>query len=478
MLKQVIHIRIFVIDGFSSRFRYNTGTGLREPDINPNNINNRYYTPTNLQAYFARGNVDLLNKYLFTATFRADASSVFAGDNQWGYFPAVGAAWKIKEESFLKDSKLIQDLKLRIGWGKTGQSNIGQAFPSRLLFQPGSQNSQYLPGVITYSPKDYNPDLTWEKTNSLNLGLDFEFFKNSMLTGSIDLYKRKTVDLLSTVAFPPGGTVATEFLKNIGSMNSDGAEVSLNVKAITTDNFSLSIGGNIAYNINEITDLQGVTVTQDNSSNIGGTGNNLAYNPVGYQPYSAWVFEQVYDAAGQPIVESYKDRNGDGIITNADRYYVGLRPNWTYGFNMNVSYLNWDLTTSFRGQLGGQVYNLKKQQNGYLQSAIPTQSSEYVQNTLNFSNGSANPLFNNFNGNGIFSDYLLEDATFLRCDNISLAYKIAKFVGKSSLRLSGTVNNAFLITKYSGQDPENFNAIDRNFYPRPRTYTLGLSLDF
>ena len=199
---------------------------------------------------------------------------------------------------------------------------------------------------------------------------------------------------------------------------------------------------------------------------------------MGYQPYSAFVYEQIYNASGEPIVGAYSDRNKDGKINESDEYYVALRPNWTYGFNATFGYKNFDLTANFRGQIGGQVYNLKKQQNGYIQAAIPSQSTEYIQNVLNFYNGTASPLFDTYLGNAERSDYLLEDASFLRCDNISLGYKFAKFVGKSSLRVSGTVNNAFLVKKYTGQDPENFDAIDGNFYPRPRTFTFGVGLDF
>ena len=474
----------FKTDGNSISYRNDTDTGIREQYIKDvNNPNNREYRPRNLQAFFARGNVDLAGKYLLTATLRADGTSVFAKNQRWGYFPAVGAAWKLKEETFLKESNFVQDLKLRLGWGKTGQASLPggsiqrEYFPYLPTFIPGDASSQYLPNVTPYTVGSYNAELTWEKTTTYNLGLDFELFNNSILTGSVDVYQRKTNDLLAVVPLAAGDTGGTEYLKNIGSLDSNGFEVSLNVKAIKTDDISLNFGGNIAYNYSTISELKGITRTSAGGG-IGGTGNNLAYHAVGYQPYSAFVYEQVYDVSGQPIVGAYKDRNEDGIINDSDEYYVALRPNWTYGFNATFGYKNFDLSANFRGQIGGQVYNLKKQQNGYRQAAIPTQSTEYIQNVLNFYNGTASPLFDTYIGNAERSDYLLEDATFLRCDNISLGYKFAKFMGKSSLRVSGAVNNAFLVTKYTGQDPENFDAIDGNFYPRPRTYTLGVSLDF
>jgi len=468
-------------DGFSEQFQNNLSTGIREPKIDPENPYNRYFLPLNLQAYFARTNFDLLGKYLFTATFRADASSLFQKDKRWGYFPAVGAAWKLKEETFLKNINSIQDLKLRIGWGKTGQANIAGTvgyFPSRPLFGIGNVNGQYLPGLNTYTALPFDPNITWEKTSTINLGLDFELFQGSILTGSFDVYKRKTSDLLAVVPSPPGqGTGGSEFIKNVGSIDGNGFELNLNVKAIRTDDFYLGLGGNIAYNYNSVTDLKGVSVVQDTGSGLNQTGVYLAFNPVGGQPYSAWVFQQIYDTKGQPIVGAYTDLNGDGKIDNGDRYYKALRPNWTFGFNSTFNYKNWDFTANFRGQIGGQVYNLKRLTNGNIQSGAPLNGTS-LNNVLNFYDGSASPLFTNFNGNATFSDYLLEDASFLRCDNVSLGYKFAKFINKSTLRLSGSVNNLFIVTKYSGQDPENFNGIDRSFYPRPRTYTFGVNLDF
>ncbi|MGL2987047.1 SusC/RagA family TonB-linked outer membrane protein [Flavobacterium sp. RSSA_27] len=471
----------FKVDGYSDRYRYNDQTGLRESVIDPNNQNNRYYSPLNLQAYFARANFDILDKYLFTATFRADGSSLFQENKRWGYFPAVGAAWKLKEESFLKDSNFIQNLKLRLGWGKTGQQNITGSvgyFPSSPLFQIGNVNSQYLPGVNTYSARAFNPNITWEKTDNYNLGMDFELFKNGILSGAFDVYKRKTNDLLAVVPVPPGQGLSSTFIDNVGSIDSKGFEANLDVKVIQSEDANFTIGGNIAYNYSEVSDLRGISAVQASESGLPtGTGLFLANHAVGYQPYSAWVFQQIYDDKGQPIPNAFRDLNGDNQITNADRYYKALRPNWTYGFTTTVNYKNFDLVANFRGQIGGQVYNSRIITTGFTDRAIQGTSSA-LNNVLNFNDGTANPLYKDFNGNNTFSDYLLEDASFLRLDNITLGYKFAKFINSSSLRIYGSVNNVFIVTKYSGQDPENFNAIDNNFYPRPRTYTFGLSLDF
>jgi hypothetical protein len=346
------------------------------------------------------------------------------------------------------------------------------------LFQLGNVNSQYLPGVNTYSALAFNPDITWEKTNNYNAGLDFEFFSKSILSGNFDIYKRDTKDLLAVVPVAPGQGLSSTFIDNIGSIESKGFELNLDVKVIQTDSFNFNLGGNIAYNYSEVTDLEGISAVQATESGLPtGTGLFLANHAVGQQPYSAWVFQQIYDTNGQPIPNAFRDLNGDNKIDNNDRYYKALRPNWTYGFNTTFTYKNWDLTANFRGQIGGQVYNSRLTTTGFTDRAIQGTSSA-LNNVLDFYDGTANPLFKDFNGNSTFSDYLLEDATFLRLDNVTLGYKFAKFINSSSLKVYGSVNNAFIATKYSGQDPENFNAIDNNFYPRPRTFTFGLSLDF
>ncbi len=471
----------FKIDGTKDNYQYNLTTGLREVNIDANNPTNRYYSPTNLQSFFGRTNFDILNKYMFTATLRADGTSYFKKENRWGYFPAAGFAWKMKEESFLKNSNLIKELKLRIGWGKTGQNSIAGIvgyFPSRPLFSIGNNNSQYLPGINLYSAKAYNADLTWEKTTTINAGLDFEFFKNSILSGSFDIYKRETTDLLSKYTLPPGQGLSNEFIGNVGSTEGKGFELLLNVKAVNSDKFNLGFTSNIAYNYTKVTDLKGVSNINSPDGGIpNGTGGNLAFNAPGEQPHSAWVYQQIYDASGNAIIGAYADLNGDHVINNDDKYYRAIRPNWTFGFGTNINYKNWDFSASFRGQLHGQTYDAKTITNGFIDHATEGTSAA-LNNVLNFYNGSANPLIQNVRNNIAYSDYMLQDATFVRCDNMTLGYKVNNFVKGAALRLYTSVNNAFLITKYKGQDPESFNGIDNNFYPRPRIYTFGLNLDF
>ena len=470
----------FKNDGNKEIYRYNETTGVREVLPNDNNPNNRYYNVLNLQSFFGRANFDLTNKYLLTLSLRADGSSLFKEDKRWGYFPAAALAWKLKEEEFIKNINFINDVKVRLGVGKTGQQDItGNVgfYPSTPLFTIGSNNSQYLDNSNLYSALVFNEDLTWEKTTTYNLGIDFDLFKNNFLSGSFDIYRRETTDLLARVPLPPGQGLSDTFIKNVGSTESKGFELSLNFKPVKTDNFNLEIATNVAYSYVEITDLKDVTTLSAGGSLPTGTNVNIAQNAVGFQPYSFWVFQQLYDGNGAAIPGAFVDRNADGVITNDDRYYKAVTPNWTFGFGINFNYKQWDFSSSFRGQLGGQVYNARKLTSGWVDRSIPTNSNS-LSNVLDFYNGAADIQFQNYNGNATFSDYFLEDATFLRCENIVLGYRFNKFYKNSSMRVYGAINNPFILTKYTGQDPENFGAIDNNFYPRPTSFTFGLNFDF
>ncbi|QEE51457.1 TonB-dependent receptor [Flavobacterium alkalisoli] len=473
----------FVNDGYKTIYQYNTNTGLREERINEANPTNRYYNKMVLESFFGRANVDLMDKYLFTFTLRADASSLFRKDLRWGYFPAAGFAWRITDESFLKDNTTIKNLKLRLGYGQTGQQDItGTAgfYPSSPIFSPGDPNSQYLPGTNTYSANPFNDQLTWETTTTYNVGLDFAFFKNDLISGSVDVYQRDTDDLLVKSSVPPGQFLTNEITQNVGSMTNKGVELGLTIRPIVTEDFTWDVTGNFAYNIGEVKNLKDVQMIDATESGLPvQTGVRLARHSVGEQPYSAWVFEQLYDTDGNPIVGAFKDRNGDGVITNDDRYFEALRPNWTYGFSTNFTYKNLDFSASFHGQADGQVYNSVKLVGGWTNRALPNNTNS-LNNVLDFYNGAADPRFETIQGNIPLSDYYLENASFLRCDNLTLGYRFNNLIkdGQGSLRLYAAVNNVFLITKYSGQDPENFNALDNNFYPRPRVYSLGLNFDF
>ena len=471
----------FENDGNKDEYKYNNETGLRELTIDTQNPTNRYYNELNLQSFFGRTNINLADKYLITMSLRADASSLFTENNRWGYFPAAALAWKINEEEFVKNIKIINTLKLRLGWGNTGQQDITGVvgfYPSIPLFEIGSSTSQYLNGVALYSAKPFNKNLTWEKTTTYNAGIDFDFFKNNFVSGTFDVFYRQTKDLLAKVPVAPGQGLTDSFVKNVGETESKGFELGLSIKPIHTETTQFETYGNVAYSHAEVTNLEDVSrITANESSIPTGTGVKIAYHAVGYQPYAAWVFKQLYDAQGNPIHGAFADFNGDGVTDNDDRYYKSLRPNWTFGFGFNFNYKNFDLSSSLRGQIGGQVYNSRRLTSGWVNKAIPNNSNS-LSNVLDFYSGAADFNFVDVKGNVPFSDYFLEDATFLRCENIVMGYTLTNFFKSVNLRVYGALNNPFIITKYDGQDPENFNAIDNNFYPRPKSFTLGLSMDF
>lgn len=474
----------FKNDGNSEQYRYNEITGLREVNENPANLNNRYYNEMNLQSFFGRANVDLLDRYLFTFSLRADASSLFVADdpwdsNAWGFFPAAAFAWKIKSENFMKNANFVNDLKLRIGWGKTGQQDITAAvgyYPNTPLFVAGSNSSQYIPGAGLYSALPFNPDLTWEKTTTYNLGIDFSFFKNNFISGSFDIYQKFTDDLLARVTVPPGQGFSDTFVKNVGEIEGKGFEVNLNMNAYQTEDWNISLNGNVGYVYNEVTDIGG-QANINRGGSLRGTGSFLLSDVVGEQAQSAYVFKQVYDTNGNPIPGAFVDLNGDNIINDNDRYYAQIAPNWTYGFGLNVSYKKWDLSSGFVGQVGGNLYNFNKLNYGFTDAVVPANNNS-ITNALNFYDGAANPAFETVNGNIQFSDYFLEDATFLRCNNIVLGYTFDNMIKNGNVRMYGAVSNPFIITDYSGLDPENPGGIERDFYPRPTTFTLGVNFDF
>ena len=476
----------FKNDGNKNLYDYDPDTGLRFEEINQNNPNNRYYNVLNLQSFFGRTNIDLLNKYLFTFSLRADASSLFVSDDiwdsdVWGIFPAAAFAWKITSEDFMANQGFFNDLKLRLGWGRTGQQDVSQIsgvgyYPTTPLFTAGDNNSTYIPGVGLYSATPFNPNLTWEKTTTYNLGIDFGLLKNNLIVGSFDIYQRFTEDLLAKVNVPAGQGFSDTFVDNVGEIEGRGFELNLIVNAVQQDNLNIAVNGNVGYVYNEVTDIGGqADINRGNT--LRGTGAFLTSDVVGQQAQSAHVFKQLYDTSGNPIPGAFADLNGDNIINDDDRYYVQMAPNWTYGFGLDISYKNWDFSSGFIGQVGGNLYNFNKLNFGFTDTAIPANNNS-ITNALDFYNGAANPVFENVNGNIQFSDYYIEDATFLRCNNIVLGYTFNNMIKNGMARIYGAVSNPFIITDYSGTDPQNFGAVDKEFYPRPTTFTVGINLDF
>lgn len=466
----------FTNDGVKDLYRYTNG--VREQI--PVGAANFYYNELNLQSFFGRANVDILGKYLFTLSYRADASSLFKPTNRWGHFPSVAFAWKASEEDWIKNADLFSELKLRLGWGKTGQQDITRVvgfYPYTPLFATGSIQYFYFPNTGLYTALPYNPDLTWETTTSYNTGIDFSS-KSGRVSGSLDYYYKSTTDLLAKVPTPAGQSLSNEFVTNVGELSNQGVELGVNLIPVRGENFTWELNGNIAFNKGKVEDLNDTEkIIADESGLPSSTGTKLAYHAVGQQPYSAFVYQQVYDNSGRVLPNVFVDRNGDGAINDSDKYFVALRPNWTYGFGTAVNYKKIDLTANFRGQIGGKAYYSQRVTRGYTEASNPANSTA-LYNVLNFYNGAADDRFQTKVDANELSDYNLQDATFLKLDNVTLGYRLDNLFKSVSIKVYGSVNNVFVITKYDGQDPENFNAIDNNFYPRPRVYTLGVNVDF
>lgn len=439
--------------------------------------NNDYEGKLTLLGFYGRGIFTIADKYILTGSIRRDATSRFYNGtdlkNNWGTFMAASGAWKIKNESFLKDSKVISDLKLRAGWGETGQQEVGDYYNSFASYGVSTTTAQYGFGdqfYFMYRPNQYNPNLTWETTETINAGLDFGFF-NNRITGSFDWFKKNTRDLLAEVQVP-AGEFSNKNIKNIGQMETDGLEFLINVNPIKTEDFKWDFSFNVAHYNPKVTQFndvaEGYKIQQGGIS--GGVGNTVQAHAVGYTPFSFYVYQQVYDASGKPLDGAYVDRNGDGNTTTADKYlYKSTTPDATFGFSTRFAYKNWDLSTSLRAVLGNYVYNNFASQSNVQSIA----TNDYLQNISSTaaSYGFTTPQY--------WSDAFVEDASFLRMDNLTLGYNFGDLFNKgSNLRVYGMAQNVFVVTDYSGVDPEIFGNIDNGFYQRPKVYSLGLNFQF
>ncbi|MEY4659971.1 MAG: hypothetical protein RJB36_1737 [Bacteroidota bacterium] len=465
------------------------------------------YTKNVLLSYYARAIYSFKGKYIVNASLRRDGSSRFSPEQRWGFFPAVSGAWLINEEDFLKDSKTINMLKLRAGWGVTGQQDgIGDYSYIGNYFL-GATTAQYAFGGQYYQvlrPAGFDANLKWETTTSYNLGLDFGF-KNDRFSGSIDVYRKETSDLLATVPVPAGTNFTNMILTNVGGMRNQGIEFSLNTGIIATKNTRLDWTVNATYNENSVTKLSRVADSTSPGVLVGGIGggigNTIQVHQVGYPTFTYFVLEQQYDSNGDMIqvgeqanvdvnhdgsitaadkwkdTSAYVDRNNDGIINIDDRYYGGqAAPKMFLGTAFNFTYKKWYAGFSMRSELGATIYNNLHSNSATFQTIDGTKkylnniSSLYyedeVQKTTN---------------NQLLSDHYLEKADFLRMDFVNIGYRFGKLKftnNKLGLNASFTVQNVFVVTHYKGQDPEVNGGIDNNFYPRPRVYSLNLTFDF
>lgn len=453
-----------------------------------NKLNSAEAHHTSLVSYFGRINYSFLNRYLLTATVRQDGTSRFskADGNRWGTFPSVGLAWKMKEEGFLKDVSVLSDLKLRLGWGITGQQNISEDDFPYLARYVNNKNGAYYPigdeYLPTSRPREYNSKLKWEETTTWNGGFDFGFL-NGRINGNVDYYYRKTKDLINRVKIAAGTNFNTELLSNIGSLVNQGIELSINAKPIVTKDFVWDLGYNITYNKNEITELTGgsdpnyYVPTGDISH---GTGNKIQAHKVGYPAYSFYVYQQVYDTNGKPIENQFVDRNGDGITNDNDRY-VYKKPvgDVLMGLTSKMTYKNFDFSFALRASFNNYLYN------DVLADRADVSTKGLWSTSGFYSNRPLDAVRLGFQGVGDYfkSDYFVQNASFVRCDNITLGYTF-KDILKSNVyqgtqgRVFATIQNPFVITKYKGLDPEVFGGIDNNIYPRPTTVMFGVSLQF
>lgn len=425
-----------------------------------------------LLSFFGRLNYTFKDRYLLTVTVRGDATSRFAKDKRWGVFPAVALGWKINQEAWMQGAAgWLSDLKLRLGWGKTGQQEIGEtinylalyALASPSVSYPNGTNGWYLP---VYA-RGYNPDLTWETTTSWNAGLDFGFF-NNRITGSIEYYKRKTTDLLAYVAVPAGSSTTNMLNRNIGSLENYGVEFNIAAKPIVTNDFTWTLSYNVGWNHNEITELTTGASQLKTGGISGGNGNTVQIHAEGHPANSFYLFQQVYDESGAPLEGVYVDQDGNGQIDDSDKIInKSPDPKVTMTFGSQFRYKKWDLGFNIRASIGNYVYN-------------NVLSTKAVYNDL-FTYGLNNVVENDyyFEQPRYMSDYYLRNASFVRCDNITLGYTWDNLLNdKLRLRLFGAVQNPFVITKYKGVDPEVFGGIDNSVYPRATTYSLGLVATF
>jgi iron complex outermembrane receptor protein len=444
--------------------------------------NTLYKSENYLVSFFGRFNYSLLDRYLLTFTIRDDGSSRFSKDNRWGVFPSAALAWKINEEPILKKADWLSDLKLRLGWGITGQQ---EGIGDYTYFASYTTNSKgaYYPIIgegVTYRPDAYNPDLTWEKTTTWNAGLDFGIL-NGRLSMSLDWYYRKTKDLINTVFVPAGSNFAEKVTSNIGSLHNTGLEYSINWRPIVTNDWTWELGYNVTWNKNQIDELvassgEDYKITYGGRAVGTGSADGVKAWKVGQSASAYYVFQQVYDEAGQPIEGQFVDRNADGVINNDDRYfYKQSTPDVTMGLTSKVMYKNWDLGFSMRANLNNYNYFALDAGNANLSLSNLSQGDAW-KNVMKME---TEKNWNYVDGNDAMSDYFIRNASFLKLDNITLGYSFPKLFGSTiNGRVYATAQNVFTITKYDGLDPEVDGGYDSTLYPRPFTAIVGLNLNF
>lgn len=459
-------------------YQRNTFRGDTLPDDKPPVF--PFDKPQNrLASFFGRLQYTFMEKLFLTVSLRADGSSRFAPKQRWGYFPSAALSYNLIQDQ--SNEKILSLVKLRAGWGATGQQDIGSNYSYQSYFNLSSLTAQYQFGDRFYQmarPSAYDPNIKWETTTTYNGGIDFAFLQDRV-SASVDLYFKKTDDLLNVVSTPAGANFGTTVLTNVGNVENRGVEIQINTIPVKTNDFQWNLGFNVTANDNKITKLTAIRDSLDPGTRVGGisggTGNTIQIYSVGYPVNSFFVYKQVYDEKGKPIEGVFQDLNGDGILNQSDMYhYRQPAPRIFYGVSSNFTYKGAFLGFVIRGSEGNYVYNNVESNSGTYQ-AILAQST-------NLSNASANVLDSRFTGVGqnadyrILSDYYIRKASFIRMDNLNFGYDFGNVTKGLGLKVSGTIQNVFLLTNYSGIDPEIPGGIDNTYYPRPRTFVLGLSL--
>ena len=435
-----------------------------------------------LISFFGRANYGFADRYLLTATLRADGTSRFQ-NHKWGIFPSVAFAWNVKNEPFMKGVEKLSTAKVRLSWGETGQQEVGGYYDTFAQFlminSPGSyyfvNGGDYTAPIVALG---YSADLKWETTTTYNAGIDFGLW-NDRLRLSADVYKRDTRDILNYIPVPALSNLTNYLNSNIGTMTNKGFEIDLNGILIETRDMSWTAGINMAYNNNKITKL---TASDENATGIdagddvgGGTGNKVQRFEVGHPMLVYYLYQQVYDTDGKPINGVYVDRNNDGQINADDKYLTHKpAPDYTFGFNTNFTYKNWTAALSGHASVGNWVYNNVASDTEMLADLW---TNQFVSNRVSSATES---MFTQAQYN---SDYYLRDGSFLKLDNFTLGYTFPKLFNinadrSASLNIFGTVQNIHTFTKYNGVDPEIHNGLDKTLYPRPRTYVCGIKLNF
>ncbi|NER14649.1 SusC/RagA family TonB-linked outer membrane protein [Leptobacterium flavescens] len=472
-----IKSKIDVTGGYSYQRFFRSGRSVTTDGNGTVTAPTPFATQNSLISYFGRLNYSYDDRYLVTVNYRNDASSRLNPRDRRQGFGGVSVAWNLINEKFIQDSNIFSNLKIRAGYAETGQQEINQDFGYLPRFTTGDDQVRYQFGnefVTTIRPEEFDPNIRWEISKTYNFGLDYGFF-NNRLNGSVEVYFRDVEDVLNFISVPAGTNLSNALVTNIGNLENSGVEFTINAVPVQTEDFTWNANFNISFFDNEITKL---TLTDDPSFQgnptggiAGGVGNTIQINSVGFEQNSYFVFQQVYDGAGNPIEGLYVDTNGDGQITPDDRVrFKSPNPNATIGFSSNFIYKKFDMSFTFRGSFGNYNYNNVASDRGNLAALTGANVISNV-NTSFLETGFQNPQ--------LFSDFYVQDASFVKLDNINLGYNFGKiFNDRADLRVYSTVQNVFTITDYDGLDPEVAGGIDNNFFPRARTFLLGLDVNF